>query len=579
MIDFKRKLVFLHIPRNGGSSIEAALLDHPELGEHGPGNNFRELVGSLGLLTHFVNGHRYATLAEHMQHLHSIGHNPYDYRYFTVVRHPVETVLSTARYHRRMDRQPDLQPTRDLIFRRTRTYASMINADAELHTLRFEHLEEDFASFMRKFYDEEIDLPHFNKTPEADDLVITPSVYKFITRHYAAECKLYKVFPEVIEDYVAVVTAKKENGRLPNKNILPFGDVTMLENSVAQARAAGLHVVISSDLPSAEDVAKRYDADLISELRGSHMADIDAAAELHPDKHLVVLQPTSPFRRDNIISKCIEAHRKHKGVVICEQKAYVHQPGEDTKLNSIDAVNGCVFIFEAGGKHFDAPVTRVPTSALNLLEVDVEADYIDACKLYVDTQHGGVPPLLPPHMLEKVHRSLSQAGFADDHYLVGRDMGYPIPQDKPTAYINHCRGYKKGYRVDAVFLIANAHALQERNWELVECLEKTPLVILRDHQYVKQLMDKYPVLRGKSVVVNRYTSRSVENVTTGAFAADILGRLAGKDATGRYGWGNDVERIVHFPIGSKHHKGGCYDIAILNTFGYNAGPPMPAILE
>ena len=116
---------------------------------------------------------------------------------------------------------------------------------------------------------------------------------------------------------VAIVPCRAGSKGLPNKNFLMLGSKKLFQITLDQALRCVGEVIISSD--------KNLDEELKSYKVKQHQrspelsADQSTMAELMlelirkyelQNTTIVLLQPTSPLRRDEDISKCIETYKK-----------------------------------------------------------------------------------------------------------------------------------------------------------------------------------------------------------------------------------------------------------------------------
>jgi CMP-N,N'-diacetyllegionaminic acid synthase len=121
--------------------------------------------------------------------------------------------------------------------------------------------------------------------------------------------------------FVALVTARSGSKRVPEKNVRPIGGETLLEIAIKAAMSArGVHeTAISTDSEAYLALARAAGIDEAyirpAELSEDHVSSI--ATVLHyldwrddhnkpHASHIVLLQPTSPFRRANHIDEALE---------------------------------------------------------------------------------------------------------------------------------------------------------------------------------------------------------------------------------------------------------------------------------
>ena len=332
---------------------------------------------------------------------------------------------------------------------------------------------------------------------------------------------------------------------------------------------AGLRVVVTTDIPMLAVIASKMGAIVVArpeELTGPDCSHADtirhavAAAGLE-GKHVVLLQPTSPFRFDGVVRKCIDAHASNPAstAATCRHLHDWQLGGTNNGMQQF--INGCVIVypFDKVGNYDN--VTPVATNPLNYLEIDTEQDYVDACLLSL--KYGKIPAPVAPNFTSEITRKLMELGVGGKACtLVARPDGKPIPQDEAVCYVNHCRGYDGG-RADVLFIVANAHVLTDDNAELRACIKKCKLVVVRDHGHAAALIERYPDIKDKSEIITYSPHPMVNQVTTGAIAQYILGE-AGCD-TSRVGFDSASVRAADQSRG--HFLGASYDTAIFATYG------------
>lgn len=109
----------------------------------------------------------------------------------------------------------------------------------------------------------------------------------------------------MIKDIICIIPARGGSIGIPNKNLKIIGDIPLISHSIRSALKAGLSkVVVSSDSAAILDVARDENADVIE--RPPDLATADASTEsamIHVlnnvsnnYEHILLLQPTSPFR-------------------------------------------------------------------------------------------------------------------------------------------------------------------------------------------------------------------------------------------------------------------------------------------
>ena len=374
---------------------------------------------------------------------------------------------------------------------------------------------------------------------------------------------------------VAVITARAGSVRLRFKNVLPLEGRPLAEWSILHALDAGLETVVSSDIPELLDIARRHGARAVE--RPGHLATADCS---HADsiKHAleatgttgrpcVLLQPTSPFRGEGIIPRCLDMAANNPDATILSSRQ-VHRfviGGGNTGKELL--WDGCVAIFPPTKIADFSNVIPVTNSHLNSLQIDSEDDYEQACVCSARTAL--IPNPLGHADSAACVSALRNSGICGQVTLVARPDGMPIPQQIPVAWLNHCHGWDGG-RADVLFLIANPHLQQHGISPATrEVAAKARMVIVRDNGTGDWLRHQLPVICGKHVEIRRVSEPLSNHLTTGAIACDLLHR-AGCQVT-RIGFSGPATRAAD-SIGKFNHPGVSREIAILNQTGTDRKP-------
>lgn len=369
---------------------------------------------------------------------------------------------------------------------------------------------------------------------------------------------------------VAVITARAGSRRLPGKNLLPIGSKGLAERSIHHALDAGLETIVTTDIPELVQAARAHGCHVVerpnelatddcSHAEAIRHALVSVGRSAHP---CVLLQPTSPFREDGIIERCLEAAGKHPDSTILSARP-VHRfviGGEHTGPQTL--WDGCVAVFPAGRVGDYSHTVAVPNSHLNALQIDTENDYVQACLLA--SRLGMVPDPIAATDSAACVAALRNAGIHGEVTLVARPDGKPIPQDRPVAWLNHCNGWDRG-RADVLFLIANPHLRQHGiGGNTREVAAKARLVIVRDNGEANWLRSQLPVICGKHLEIRRVSEPLTNHLTTGAIASDLL-RRAGCRVT-RVGFSPPAVRAAS-SRNQFNHPGVSREIALLHQSG------------
>lgn len=374
---------------------------------------------------------------------------------------------------------------------------------------------------------------------------------------------------------VIVITAKSKSTRLPNKNMLPVGDRPMAAWSLQHAKDSGLDLVLTTDIPELAAMALTIKATIVYQDPevDNHVANIVSALERsnNADRPCILLQPTSPFRLDGILKKCIEAHKANPNATILTTRD-VHRftvvGGQGNNRGAETLWDGCVAIYPAGKVGDYSNVVGVRNSFLNSLQVDTEDDYVDACMHTVRIRDVQTPYLEPVN--EAVRAKLREIGVAGEKVtlVVRPEDGISIPQEHCVATVNHCKGWDGG-RLDVMFLISNQ---QLRSVGVSESMrrgvEAARLVIVRNHSDYEWLKSELPMLASKALVITTgFTNNLTNHISTGTIAHELL-RLAGCEIV-RYGFGPLLARATGV-IPPWNKPGISWEIALLSMAGVDA---------
>ena len=374
---------------------------------------------------------------------------------------------------------------------------------------------------------------------------------------------------------VAVITARSGSERLLHKNMLPLDGRPLAEWSILHALEAGLETVVTSDIPELLYIARRHGARAVE--RPKHLANADCShAETIRHAHeatgnatrpCVLLQPTSPFRGDGILRRCLNTADQQRHATVLSSR-HVHRfviGGENTGTEML--WDGCVAIYPPGRVCDYSNVVAVPNSHINSLQIDDENDYLHACLCAARTSL--IPNPLGYDDSAACVAALRNAGIHGDVTLVARPDGKPIPQERPVAWLNHCHGWDGG-RADVLFVIANPHIQQHGISPATrEVAQKARLVIVRDNRAGDWLRSQLPVICGKHIEIRRVSDPLTNHLTTGAIASDLLHR-AGCVVT-RVGFSEPAIRAAT-SLGQFNQPGVSREIAILHQTGTNRKP-------
>ena len=119
MIDLQNKLVFIHIPKCGGSSLETILTGRDDIGAHDVPDyvlmkNSPEIKKYFPLLN---SPWRHGTLKEYELWLKDQNYDPQEFTYLSLIRHPVSLFYSHYGFRLKMKsiRTPFMKPFRRFV--------------------------------------------------------------------------------------------------------------------------------------------------------------------------------------------------------------------------------------------------------------------------------------------------------------------------------------------------------------------------------------------------------------------------------------------------------------------------------
>lgn len=219
----------------------------------------------------------------------------------------------------------------------------------------------------------------------------------------------------MLHNCVAIVPCRAGSKGLPNKNFLMLGSEKLYKITLVQALRSISEVIISSDKKLEKELesykVKQHqrspelstDQSTMAEL----MLELIRRYELQ-NSTIVLLQPTSPLRRDEDISKCIETFKKNNfdlvftvssqdsamlksGFVQGNRFIPVAEP-EFTFMNRQDLPklfrpNGAVYVFNGGWFEKNNGFTSnnvgvVEMPKENSLDIDNQDDFDRVAKIY-----------------------------------------------------------------------------------------------------------------------------------------------------------------------------------------------------
>ena len=116
-------------------------------------------------------------------------------------------------------------------------------------------------------------------------------------------------------DITAIIPARGNSERLPNKNLLPLANKPLIAHSIDFAKQNGIEkIIVSTDSEKIADTASKYGAEVIirpKELATSTSPTIETLKHVvdklnRVTRQIVLLQPTNPLRPQNLLKNCLK---------------------------------------------------------------------------------------------------------------------------------------------------------------------------------------------------------------------------------------------------------------------------------
>jgi len=210
---------------------------------------------------------------------------------------------------------------------------------------------------------------------------------------------------------LAIIPAKKQSKRLPNKNIKLLAGKPLIAYTIETALKSKLisRVIVTTDCSKIAKISKKYGAE-VPFLRPKKLTT-QKSGKLEVCKHVVnflskkeganifsfiVLQPTSPLRLTKDIDKAIKIFRKNKAdsvVSFCKAKSlewhrYIRNDGSFHTIrrkNSINnpankinyLMNGSIYIFRTSFMNKNTTYNKKSFSYIMPRERSIDIDDID----------------------------------------------------------------------------------------------------------------------------------------------------------------------------------------------------------
>ena len=217
-----------------------------------------------------------------------------------------------------------------------------------------------------------------------------------------------------MNNVVAIIPARGGSKRLPQKNILPLGDLPLIAHSIVYAKTNGIEkVIVTTDDATIKAVALEYGAQVID--RPAYLAT-DTSPTIDALKHVVVslpemyedvilLQPTNPLRPKHLLKDAYQIYQQNNNDSLFTVTQNHHKLGKihqhkfepfnytmgqrSQDLEPLYYENGLLYIAKRQlileskliGTHMHAYIVTHPFAKV---DIDTQEDF-DLAKFYLDT--------------------------------------------------------------------------------------------------------------------------------------------------------------------------------------------------
>lgn len=191
---------------------------------------------------------------------------------------------------------------------------------------------------------------------------------------------------------LGLIPARGGSKGVPRKNIKEIYGKPLIAWTIEKAKAAKLldKIVVSTDDDEIAEVARNYGADVL--IRPAHLASDTAstqdvmvhALKNYPADILVLLQPTSPCRRDGLIDECINDFTANEydslaTGFMCSYKEYGQNTLPRQQIQGFFYDDGNVYVIKASnilnGDRYGKKIGRKFVSRYENAEIDDEFDF------------------------------------------------------------------------------------------------------------------------------------------------------------------------------------------------------------
>lgn len=213
---------------------------------------------------------------------------------------------------------------------------------------------------------------------------------------------------------IGLITARANSLRLPGKNLLKIGGMTLIERTIKEAYDSGIFdaVILTTDIPRRKIRINSDQFDLIFDERPADLCRSGTASEkvvkyiiekygLKKSDEIILLQPTSPLRKSGHIRKAYRLMKRSSKPVhsVTETKGdaswYFIGSGNMAKPavkngdgKKLLVLNGAVYAFKAGQflKNNKIPFDSFVPLIMSMeesVDIDTEADYLHAKRMLI----------------------------------------------------------------------------------------------------------------------------------------------------------------------------------------------------
>jgi hypothetical protein len=196
-----KKIIFIHIPKCGGSSIERALARHAD--ETIIEESKASFTLRYGVIQRQIEQHFNITFGEYKhltakQYKEFLGKEYNDYYVFSVIRSPVARIKSLIRWSG-IEALNDDTIAINLKYHNSWYPANKFLQDDEGNiivdkVLHFNNLSDEFFDLINNLNIKHINLPHLNKAEKSVNKHLDVNVEGIVQKYYSEELKLYNDF-------------------------------------------------------------------------------------------------------------------------------------------------------------------------------------------------------------------------------------------------------------------------------------------------------------------------------------------------------------------------------------------------